>query len=238
MSVTENVRRLRERAGLSMAEAAKRSGMKGASSYQRYEDDTKFTRNYLPTDIAEKLARAFVGRGSPPILHAEVMELTGVTVLASPNGVGNTRQVEVVAVVEAGAWREAVELPQEEREYYPLPPLPGYERMTVFGLRVRGNSMNLVFPDGCIVYFVRVEELPAAEGNYVVVAAQKGGLYETTLKELKRDDRGRVALFPRSTDPRHQAPIYPDKVGADAVQIIGVAVGKFEAIPSPLGVRR
>lgn len=233
MSVTGKLRALRERSGLSMAEIAKRSGWRQASSYQRYEDDRLFTQPYLPIRIAEKLKRALVGRGSPPITVDEVMELTGVTVLRSRLDGNRRDQVEVIAVVEAGAWREAIELPPEEREYYPLPPLPGLERTPIYGLRVRGSSMNLIFPDNSIVYFAKVEDYPAVEGCYVVVAAQRGDLYETTLKQLGRDSRGKAALLPRSDDPRYQKPIYPNGTGAESVKIIGVVVGVFQQIPLP-----
>lgn len=189
MSVTEKLRALRLRSGLSMEQAARRAGWRRASSWQRYEDDELFTRPYLPREIGEKVARALVGLGSPPIPEQEVMELTGATMLRSPIDGIRSRQVEVIAVVEAGAWREAVELPLEEREYYPLPPLPGLERTPIYGLRVRGSSMNQVFPDGSVVYFAKVEDLSATDGCYVVVSAQRGDLYETTLKQLGRDSR-------------------------------------------------
>lgn len=221
-----------------MAEIARRAGWRQASSYQRYEDDTKFTRPYLPREIAEKLCDALVNTGSPPISVEDVMALAGEPAISFGRANILSRLVEVIAVVEAGAWREAVELPPEEREYFPLPPLPGFERMQVFGLRVRGTSMNEVFPHGSIVYFVRAEDMAPQEGNFVVVAAERGGLYETTLKELKRDRRGKLALWPRSTDPRHSGPIYVEKAGADTVEIIGVAVGKFEVIPVPSPIRR
>lgn len=233
MSVTGKLRALRERSKLTMADIAKRAGWRQPSSYQRYEDDRLFTQQYLPLRIAEKLKRALVGRGSPPITEADVMELTGITVLRSRTDGSRPSQVEVIAVVEAGAWREAVELPPEEREYYPLPPLPGLERIPVYGLKVRGSSMNQIFPDGSIVYFAKVEDLPAVEGCYVVVAAQRGDLYETTLKELGRDPKGKVALLPRSNDPRFQRPIYVSAAGAETVRILGVVVGVFQQIPLP-----
>lgn len=91
--------------------------------------------------------------------------------------------------------------------------------------------MNQVFPEGSIVYFVRTEELPAVEGNFVVVARKRAGLYETTLKELGRDSRGKAVLVPRSTDARHQQPIYPSKGNAESVEVIGVVIGKFEMMP-------
>ena len=119
MSVTEKLRALRLRSGLSMEQAAKRAGWRRASSWQRYEDDQLFTRPYLPREIGERVVRALVGLGSPPVTEHEVMELSGASMIRSPLDGGRSRQVEVIAVVEAGAWREAVELPQEEREYYP-----------------------------------------------------------------------------------------------------------------------
>ncbi len=221
-----------------MERVAKRLGFSRASSYQRYEDDEKFTKPYLPRELGEKLAKVFTGLGSPPITSAEVMALCGGSVITLPLQSATSRLVEVIAVVEAGAWREEVEIPKEEREVYPLPPLPGFENSTVYGLRVRGSSMNLIFPDKCIVYFVSASDLPPSEGSYVVVRAQRGGLYETTLKQLGRDDRGRQMLYPRSSDPRHQTPIRPDAVGAETIEIIGVVVGKFETVPvSPIQAR-
>jgi SOS-response transcriptional repressor LexA len=233
MSIPARLRQLRLKAGLSMAQVARACGFKRASSYQRYEDETKFTRPYLPREIAEKLVGCLVGKGSPPITEADVMALTGVSGVDLSTGGHVGRLVEVIAVVEAGAWREAVELPPDEREYFPLPPLPGYERMQVLGLRVRGSSMNQVFSEGSVVYFVRPEELPPTQGNFVVVARRRNGFYETTLKELGRDSRGKVALLPRSNDPRHQSPLYPSKGAAESVEIVGVVVGKFEMMPMP-----
>jgi len=118
-----------------------------------------------------------------------------------------------------------------------MPNLPGYEGVEVFGLRVRGASMNLLYPEGSTAFFVRPEDLPPQEGHTVVVVKKRGDLYETTLKELGRDKKNKVALFPRSTDPRHQSPIYPGAQGADSVEIIGVAIGKFEMM-SPVGRAR
>jgi hypothetical protein len=93
--------------------------------------------------------------------------------------------------------------------------------------------MNTVYPEGSIAFFVKPEVLVPADGHIVVVVSRRGDLYETTLKELGRDSKGKPALFPRSTDPRHQTPIYPAKVGAESVEVIGVAVGKFEMLTGP-----
>jgi SOS-response transcriptional repressor LexA len=233
MSLTAKIRELRLRAGLTVAEAARRGGWAQASSYHRYEDQSRFTRKWLPMDVAERLSNAFVGLGNPQITTGEILALTQPAVARSTRVVGPSRVVEVIAVVEAGVWREAVELPHEEREYFPMPNLPGYEGVEVFGLRVRGASMNLIYPEGSIAFFVRPEDLPPADGHTVVVVKKRGDLYETTLKELGRDKKNKVVLFPRSNDPRYQMPIYPGNQGAESVEIIGVAIGKFELMSAP-----
>lgn len=233
MSLPEKIRALRERAGLTMAETAKRGGWSSASSYQRYENPTLFTKAFLPMDVAERLIRAFNGRGSPQITRGKLLALTQPIGAPSVTTVSGQRVIEVIAVVEAGVWREAVSIPEDERQTLPRPTLPGFENAEVFALEVRGQSMNKVYPEGSIAFFVKPEVLAPVEGHIVVVVSRRGDLYETTLKELGRDQRNKVALLPRSTDARHQSPIYPSKTGGDSVEIIGVAIGKFEMIATP-----
>lgn len=237
-NLPDRIRALRVRSGLTMADVAKRGGWATASSYQRYEDPARFRKQWLPMDIADRLIKALVGQGSPQITTAEVLALAQLQGAASPRLINSSRVVEVIAVVEAGVWREAVELPPEERKHFPAPDLPGYEGIQVFGLEVRGQSMNKVYPDGSIAFFVRPEDLAPQEGHIVVAVAKRGDLYETTLKELRRDKKGRMALYPLSTNANHQKPIYPDQAGAESVEIIGVAIAKFENLPLPPRLRR
>jgi SOS-response transcriptional repressor LexA len=235
MHVTKVVRALRERAGLSMEQAAKAAGWRARSGWQRYEDDRLFTKRYLPVEIAERMIRALAGKGNPQINPEDIMALTAPKGLPYANTPPGFRQVRVIGVVEAGVWREAVELPSDDQEVFPMPAMVGYENIEVFALRVSGNSMNKIFPDGSIAFFVRVPDAEPVHDDVVVVTCKRGSLYETTLKQLGRDKRGRAALFPRSTDPRYTDPVYPDEAGGDSVEIIGVAIAKHEPIPS--GVR-
>lgn len=235
MSVTKAVQALRERADISMEDAARAAGWRAKSSWQRYEDEQLFTKRYLPVEIAERMIRALAGQGSPQVTPEDIMALTGPRVLSYAHSGSGFRQVRVIGLVEAGVWREAVELPSEDQEVFPMPAMAGYENMEVFGLRVSGPSMNKVFPDGSIAYFVRVPDVEPMVDDMVVVVAKRGPLYETTLKQMGRDKRGRIALYPRSTDPRFQSPVYPEDAGADEVSVIGVAIAKHEPIPS--GVR-
>jgi phage repressor protein C with HTH and peptisase S24 domain len=78
--VTERLKALRMRAGVSMAEGAAACGYKTASGYQHYEDPKKFTKRYLPRDVLEKLVPLFTGRaakGEEPVTANEVWELGG-----------------------------------------------------------------------------------------------------------------------------------------------------------------
>ncbi|MES2497102.1 MAG: hypothetical protein V4618_13390 [Pseudomonadota bacterium] len=67
---------LKEYSGLSLAQIAKRGGYAGASSIQKL-----FKPNYdppvLPKHIADRLARALVGCGDPPIEQLEISSLAG-----------------------------------------------------------------------------------------------------------------------------------------------------------------
>lgn len=74
--VSIRLRNLRQRAGLSMGDLAVKSGFKGQSSIQRYEDDTLYKKTFLPTELAAKFANAMEGLGTPPITRQEVMALS------------------------------------------------------------------------------------------------------------------------------------------------------------------
>lgn len=123
---------------------------------------------------------------------------------------GNAVRVFVRGTVQAGEWREAVEMPREDWTYFDLPAdgrYPGVER---FLLKVIGPSMNQIFSDGAVIECVRffdIGRMPR-DGDYVVVhRARSDGLYEATVKQYMIDEKGKGWLWPRSNDPAHQQPI-------------------------------
>lgn len=71
--VSDKLVALRERAGLTKTDMAKRLGM-SCSTYTHYE--YRFKEPYLPVPVAEKIATALSGTG---ISRAEVMDLAGIT---------------------------------------------------------------------------------------------------------------------------------------------------------------
>lgn len=79
------LREIRDRTGLSMDAFAKAIGLKGQSSYQRYESEAGYERRkFLTPEMAMKIGEAFVGKGQPPITDAEVRQLAGLTLLETP----------------------------------------------------------------------------------------------------------------------------------------------------------
>lgn len=145
--------------------------------------------------------------------------------------------VVVVGSVQAGAWREAMEWEYADRFIAPLPLQdPRYPGIPLFGLRVDGNSVNKKYPNGTIVGCIDLIQNPVnvEPGRYVVVQRMnKEGLVEATIKQLEIGEDGGWWLWPRSTDPEHQAPIklpknstWDTETGtANDVRIIALVVG-------------
>lgn len=76
-----------------------------------------------------------------------------------------------------------------------------------FGLKIEGDSMDELYPDGTIVECVSVfGHAEIAPGKRVVVVRQrKDGLFEATVKELAEDDEGKLWAVPKSSNPAHQS---------------------------------
>lgn len=110
MHVTERLRELRLRAGLSMGAAAKALGLKGPSSYQRYENADLFKDELLPLDIAKKLAIAFAATGK--VSKEETLALCGLTDAINDVALGSDGAVPL-SIVET-AVRAFAEFRQED----------------------------------------------------------------------------------------------------------------------------
>ncbi len=150
--------------------------------------------------------------------------------------VGGFITLSVTGVVQAGHWAEATELPPDEWESVAVPRPDSHA--THFGLRVRGSSMNLEYPEGTILVCVPFLHYayPIDSGDHVIVHRRDAtGLVEATVKELRRDGQGRWWLWPKSDDPEHQSPIAlprtpddaEDHAGNDDIQVVAVVVADY-----------
>ncbi|CAI3958315.1 LexA family transcriptional regulator [Commensalibacter papalotli (ex Botero et al. 2024)] len=132
----------------------------------------------------------------------------------SPNSSLQPTELKTVYIrgeVQAGKWTSAIEWPREEWIPTFMPPHPFYEKMKPFALKVKGDSMNLKFPDGSIVVAVNFCELGRnPEDGECVVTIRRDPLtdnYEATLKIVQIRDDGSVFLWPRSNNPDFIKPI-------------------------------
>lgn len=136
----------------------------------------------------------------------------------------------VVGQVEAGAFREAVEWDQSS--WYSIDvPVPVRFRRLAKALEMRGQSMNLEYPEGAIVIWVdMLDARPPVHGDHVIAYSYaKDGTIEATVKEL-RVEHGRRWLWPRSTSPEHQSPVNVDDPGegVDRIEIKGLVLGGYK----------
>ena len=66
------LQKLIKRSGISMSEVARLAGYKHASGLQRYVNPDEYKEHYFPVKTTEKLAKALVGKGQPPIAADDV----------------------------------------------------------------------------------------------------------------------------------------------------------------------
>ena len=221
---------IRNEAGLSVRAMAEALGMP-ASTYATREAETK--RPFLPMEWAIPIADILEKHG---IDRYRVLHLAGQDAGHHP-----ANEVEVVAWVQAGSWCENNEIHHDERRTV-LWPFKGDVPKGTVALEVRGDSMDVIYPDGSIVFAqdpISLSEChKAVRAGDIVVARRRNGDsdYEYTLKELAQKEDGSFMLLPRSRNLVHQPLPYepveewyighlPDDGSADSLCIVGVVLG-------------
>lgn len=170
-------------------------------------------------------------------IYARAYDVPAATILFGPGHTSgsdvtagqNIRMVGVVGEIRAGVFAEVPADPPEPWEMVPVS-LPEYARAHLYALHVVGRSMDRYYPDGTVVIVCPAHEAGVREGDHVVVRRWRGGLAETTLKEVVVEN-GAVVLWPRSTDPAYQSPIRLETArdADEGPEITGVVVGSFTA---------
>lgn len=224
-AIGRRIRDARKKAGLSQADLGERVGV-----VQSVVSD--WERGILESwrDHMEPLTRAL--KISPVYLVVENE--------AGPH-VQPVGELEVIGEVQGGAFRLAREYPAEERYTVPVLPPPGYERVRLQALKVVGPSVNLIYPDGTFVIVASAHDTDVRDGDRVVVYAHKGEMTEATIKEVRVEPDGRIALWPRSSHPDHQEPIYLSTEDQTGPEIAYVVVGSYRPEnrpPPPIAIRR
>lgn len=153
----------------------------------------------------------------------------------------HTTQIEVRGDVQAGVWREAIEWPAVDWYAITVPIDTAYQGFHRYGLKVCGQSMNKVFPEGSVVVVINFGDLGRLPktGDFVVAVQRcsKTDQYEATVKAVQIRDDGTVILWPQSWDPAFQTPVVlpphdgPDNAGAPDVAIQALVVGSYQPNP-------
>lgn len=208
MAQVELLKRIAER--LKLAELSERKALLKADVGLDFVRDIRRRGHNPRVDKLAKLARILATPLSyftdAVVFDAEQGELQPSLALS---------RVHVIGAVQGGAWVEAIEWDAGEWWDVTIPADDRFPGINRFGLLVRGDSMDKLYPEGTVVIVVRFNDLMRTPepGEKVVVLrrSDSGGEFEATIKEYQVDAQGRRLLWPRSSDPNFQTPfILPD----------------------------
>ena len=213
------IRKLRQDLALSQAQLAELANTSAPQIHRLEQDVRKLTKEW-----AERLA---------PHLKVEPVDLLfGNNVRSTIADVG---LLKVVGTAEAGAFRD-ISLIDEVHESE-LPTITvvkdtRFQHAQQYALRLVGDSMNLVYPDGCFIACARWSDtgLALGPGMRLHVERYNGPLVETTVKEyVVRDGVG--LLTPRSSNSAHKE---IELNGDESTEIVvkGLVIGSF--VPEPI----
>ncbi|MFB9942799.1 LexA family protein [Gluconobacter oxydans] len=123
----------------------------------------------------------------------------------------HTTQIEVRGDVQAGVWREAIEWPQADWYAITVPLDTAFAGLHRYGLLVKGDSMDKVFPDGSIAVVINLADLGRMpKTGEVVVAVHRSKTsdeFEATVKAVQVLESGEMILWPQSTNPDFATPL-------------------------------
>lgn len=132
--------------------------------------------------------------------------------------------------VAAGVWVEAYEWPEDEWQAFTGRPDVSADLPHRFGLRIAGQSMNEIYPEGSIVECVSVFGHTEVEpGKRVVILRTRAdGRIEATVKELQQSGDGKLWAVPRSSDPSfHPFSLTEPEEGIVTIQVIATVVASY-----------
>lgn len=197
--LSQNIRWLRKRAGMSQDELAKKTGKKTYTSVQHWE-----TGHAEPSqDTLIKLSEIF----SVPVGDLISTDLQGTAGVKKIPAV----KIPVLGKISAGIPSEAID---DIIDYEDIP-FELAKTGEFFGLRINGDSMSPLLPDGSTVIFRHQAD---AETGDIVAALIDGS--DGVCKQYKRYDIG-VALVPINDAYK---PLFFPKQECDRLLIVGKAV--------------
>lgn len=182
-----HLKAIRKQRGMTQAEVAERAGVE-QPTYQRWETGKR---------EPESLAQLFSLANALGVEPGALIDPSA----AVPIG----PRLFVKGEVAAGTWKPAVEWPEPDWQAFNGRADVTADKEFHFGLRVAGDSMDMVYPPGtiveCVSLFGGAEALPGK--RVILLREDEHGLFEATVKELVERDDG-LWLVPRSYNPAHR----------------------------------
>lgn len=210
MGYLDELHALRKKRGLSQAKLAEMVGVE-QPTIQRWEKGKRLPDLDKLTALADALG---VTPGS--LLDGGILTSLGPTLY-------------IKGEVAAGIWRLAAQWPEDDWQTF-----TGRADVTAsaehrFGLRVVGDSMDLVYPPGtiveCVSLFGKAEAQPGK--RVVIVRMNDRQEYEATVKELVERE-GALWAVPRSSNPEHRAfDLSASEPGILETRIVAVVVSSI-----------
>lgn len=132
------------------------------------------------------------------------------------------KQIPVLGDVAAGQWLEAETFAgfheESPHESIPFPEIVLTDWTGIYALKVKGNSIDKIAPDGSFLICRSIAESGAAveDDDLVVVERRRKqeGMYEVTVKRVKRTKTG-FSLLPESNDPKYKPISYATRGSKD-----------------------
>jgi transcriptional regulator with XRE-family HTH domain len=211
----------------------------------RQTGDKRFARDILRDILRGKQESVRADRVE---LIAIALDVTEDWVLGLPEGGGRIletasrseqiQSLEILPVrgkVAAGVWLEMADTAQA-LGYAPVSSDPDFDGHDQWLEEVDGDSMDKVYPAGTFVHVVDAISIGYAPraGDHVIVMrrSQQGGLIERSLKTVALN-RGRVELWPESTNPAWSRPLsYAQGAKGDdvTVEIVALVIGEYRRV--------
>ena len=199
-TINERVRFAREAAKLTQCELASRLNM-SQSGYAHYEDGSRA----LKGDTIKQLCE---------ILRVSPSYLLGVTDNPAPDSQTGVVSVPVYGSIAAGAPISSF----EQDGSYEIPAKIAYKYPKAFLLKVEGESMNRILPNGCLALIDPCSDVEYQGKPYAI--SVNGDT--ATIKRVKKLANG-FELIPDSDDPTYRIKVYD--YGDDSTEEVSV-VGK------------
>ena len=199
--IKDNIRRLRLEANLSQEALGKKLG-KTRAAVSQYESGKTIPR----MGVIEELSKIF---------GVKKTEILGDT-YSFANEANDFVEVLLYGSIAAGTPIEMVEI----EDVYPVAAKKIQQYPNAFLLKVKGNSMNMILPDGCYALVDPCDDVERDNQPYAVCVNG----YDATIKRVKKLANG-FELVPDSTDPTYKPKIYDYGVdGTETITIIGRVV--------------